>query len=105
MAQFTVHRNKNLRTAALYPYLIDIQNDLLDDLRTRVVVPVGKAADFGKSPLKRLMPVIVIAGEHYVLMTPLMAGIAQAELGDVIADVGEYRSEIVGAVDFLVSGV
>ncbi len=105
MAQFTVHRNKNSRTAELYPYLVDIQNGLLEDLKTRVVIPVEKVADFVGKPLERLMPVIVIAGERYVLMTPLMAGIARGELGEAVAELGEYRNEILGAMDFLVSGV
>jgi toxin CcdB len=40
MAQFTVYRNKNPQTRSTVPFLLDIQNDLLDDLETRVVVPL-----------------------------------------------------------------
>lgn len=105
MAQFTVHRNKNPKTAERYPYLIDIQNDLFDDLRTRVVIPAMRADAFGGVPLKKLMPVVTIENKRYLLLVPQLAGIARAELGELIAELGEYRGEIVGALDFLVSGV
>jgi len=32
MAQFTVYRNKNPRSKATFPLLVDVQSDLLDDL-------------------------------------------------------------------------
>lgn len=105
MAQFAVHRNRNARTAGRYPYLVDIQNDLLDDLRTRVVIPVERVSDPGKKPLARLTPVIAIAGETFMLMTPLMAGIAKDELGEIIAEVHDYRDVVLDAVDFLFLGV
>ncbi len=47
MAQFTVCRNKNPQTSSAVPFLLDIQNDLLDDLETRVVVfEIIAAVDF-----------------------------------------------------------
>ena len=44
MTQFTVYRNKNPRSRATFPYLLDVQSDLLDGLQTRVVIPLTKAA-------------------------------------------------------------
>lgn len=105
MPQFAVHRNRNARTAGLYPYLLDIQNDLFDELKTRLVIPLHRVVDLARKPLDRLMPVITVEGEQYAVMTPLMAGIAQSELGEIVGDASEHRSEIVGAVDFLVVGV
>lgn len=97
--------NKNPKTARQYPYLVDIQNDLFDDLHTRVVIPVMRIAAFGKKPLRNLMPIVTIEGERCLLLVPQLAGIAKAGLGEKIADLGAYRNEIVGALDFLVSGV
>jgi toxin CcdB len=47
MAQFTVHQNKNPHTRSSIPFLLDIQNDLLRDLETRVVVPLRPARPRG----------------------------------------------------------
>lgn len=105
MPQFAVHRNRNATTAGLYPYLLDIQNDLLDDLKTRLVAPLHRVANLTRKPLDRLMPVITVEGERYAVMTPLMAGIASSELGEIVGDASEHRREIVGAVDFLMVGV
>jgi toxin CcdB len=40
MAQLCVYKNPNPRTRAQYPYLLDIQNDLLSELRTTIVIPL-----------------------------------------------------------------
>jgi toxin CcdB len=42
MGQFTVYENKNPRTKKAYPYLLDIQADLLEELRTTAVIPLCK---------------------------------------------------------------
>lgn len=39
MAQFKVYENPNDATRQTYPYLMDIQSNLLDELRTTVVIP------------------------------------------------------------------
>ncbi len=42
MGQFTVYRNKNPRTKSAFPLLVDVQSDVLEDLHTRVVIPLTK---------------------------------------------------------------
>lgn len=41
MAQFDIHLNDDTATCTRFPYLLDIQVDLLSDLPTRLVVPPG----------------------------------------------------------------
>ena len=43
MAQFKVYENPNDATRQTYPYLLDIQSNLLDELRTTVVIPLSPA--------------------------------------------------------------
>lgn len=105
MAAFAVHRNRDPRTAATYPYLVDIQNDLFDDLQTRVVIPAMRAESWGRLPLNRLMPLVMIEDAACLLMTPQLAGVARAVLGEYVADLTAERNDIIGAVDFLMSGV
>ena len=78
MAQFTVCRNKNPQTRSAVPFLLDVQNGLLADLETRVVVPL--------CPLS-------------------LAGIPKSELGVPVTRVEQYRFEIIAAIDFLLTGI
>jgi toxin CcdB len=52
MTQFTAYKNKNPRSKVTYPLLLDVQADLLDDLQTRIVIPLTKAPSLTKSPLR-----------------------------------------------------
>jgi toxin CcdB len=40
MPQFHLYKNLNKATQKTYPYLLDIQSNLLSDIRTTVVVPL-----------------------------------------------------------------
>lgn len=105
MAQFTVCRNKNPQTRSAVPFLLDVQNELLDDLETRVVVPLCPISSMKGKALRTLMPVLDIEGDHFVMLTPQMAGIPKSELGAPVVRVEHYRFEIIAAIDFLVTGI
>ena len=77
MAQFSVHRNANPESSAAYPYLLDIQSDLIADLGTRVVAPLARATAMQGKAIKTLMPVFTIDGERFVMVTPQLAGVAK----------------------------
>jgi toxin CcdB len=102
--QFTVFRNKNARTRATYPLLVDVQSDLLEDLETRVVIPLTRLATLTKKPMAVLTPIVAFEGEDYVLLTPQLAGVARTELGTAVGSLANERQAIVAAVDFLVLG-
>jgi toxin CcdB len=105
MSQFTVHKNKNPKSKSAFPYLLDVQSDLLADLQTRVVVPLAKLTALRKKPMKDLTPVVDIDGGKYLLLVPQLAGIAANELGPAVSNVSSHRDEIVAALDFLITGV
>lgn len=104
MAQFTVYRNKSARSKAAFPLLLDVQSDLLEPLRTRVVVPLTRVAGFVKKPVTHLTPTVEFDGERYVLMTPQLAGISRKDLGPAVGSLAGQRSTILAAIDFLVTG-
>src|SRR3546814_17773350 len=54
-------------------FLLDCQSDLLDDLVTRVVVPLMPAAGF--DPVPRLNPVLTVNEETLVMATQLIFAI------------------------------
>ena len=103
MAQFDVHSNANKAAREEFPYLLEVQADLLSGLRSRVVVPLMRAGLI-KSPLTRLNPTFTIEGKRVVMATPQLAGVPLSALGPRIAHLGERRAEIVGAIDLLLTG-
>ena len=103
MAQFIVYRNKNARTKPIFPFLVDVQSDLLEDLQTRVVIPLSKAAALTKKPVSRIMPILPFDGDAYVLITPELAGVIRTDLGPAAGSLAERRDTILAAMDFLLT--
>ena len=104
MAQFTVYQNDNEESQTSYPYLLNIQSDLLESLNTRVVIPMSAVSALGGKPINNLTPKFDIEGQSFILLTPQIAGIQLTELGSAVTDLSENRFEIISAIDFLISG-
>lgn len=103
MAQFTLYRNPNRQTQDRYPFLLDIQSDFLDALKTRLVIPAIKLA--GQKPITRLNPVFEYEQLQYLLLVQEMAAIPSNNLGDKVIELEALRGEILAAVDLLVTGI
>lgn len=78
MAQFTLYRNTNRQTQTRYPFLLDVQNDFLDVLKTRLVIPAIKLAE--QKPITRLNPVFEYEQQQYLLAVQEMPPSRQATL-------------------------
>ena len=105
MAQFTVYQNKNKATQVTYPFLLNIQNDLLASMQTCVVVPLIPVKAMAHQPMSKLTPVLLVQGQDYCMMTPQLAGIHKRELGAEIETLTAHQNDIIAAIDFLLSGV
>ena len=105
MAQFAVHRNPNPVTRSAIPLLLDVQNDLLEDLGTRVVIPLYKAAAEQDEAIERLTPIVEVEGTSYIAMSSELAGIPRKSLGAQVADLAHRRNDILAALDFLFTGI
>ena len=103
MARFDVRANINRATRARVPYLVELQADMLSALDTCLVVPLVPAAEFGPAAT-RLNPGFRIGKRNLVLDTALMAGIRRKLLGEKVGSLADRSMDILGAVDFLVSG-
>jgi toxin CcdB len=104
--QFAVHRNRNAATKARFPFLLDVQSGLLEELGTRVVIPLTPASAATKrGTLQTLTPLCTVEGKPHVLMTPQLAGIAAKELGPPVADLSHDRQAIIAALDLLFTGI
>jgi toxin CcdB len=84
-------------------YLLDVQTNLIDQLRTRVIVPLLPTAS-APPPIGRLNPVFEIAGRKVVMATPLLAAVPLGELGEARANLAAHHEAIVAALDMLFQG-
>ena len=100
MAQFDVYTNPNDETNDRIPYLLDIQHDILNDLSTRMVIPLITTT----KPIQHLTPSFEVEGETVYLMTSEMAGVPLRVLGKRVISLEQARQEIIHAVDFLITG-
>lgn len=103
MAQFDVYINPNPETKQSIPYLLDVQADLLDNLTTRVVVPLITVSAMGKAA-KYLNPQFKIKRTSVVMSTAELAGVNLHFLGEKVCSLKEQRNEIIAALDFLFTG-
>jgi toxin CcdB len=105
MAQFSVYHNKNAQTKKAYPLLLEIQSNLLSELVTTVVIPLAKYEEGKSKVLTRLTPVFRFDDQDYLMLTPQLAGIQRKELGKLAYELADSKTEIISAIDFLISGV
>ncbi len=105
MRQFDVYANPSRTTRKAYPFIVDIQSDIISDIATRIVVPLGRKADFKSEELKRLTPTIEYEGEELLLLVPQVASIPAKVLKTPIGSLSHLRDEIVSALDFAITGI
>jgi toxin CcdB len=104
MAQFDVHLNPNSATNTAIPYYLNVQAELLDSLNTRVIVPLVREDETGKS-VKGLHLKFKVKGETVVMSTAELAGLPVRALGEKVASLNSKRDEIIAALDLLLTGI
>lgn len=105
MTQFCVYKNPSKHTSKSFPYLIDIQSNLLADLTTRIVIPLSRQALLRNQTLTRLTPVVTYNGDDYLLMTPQISSLPANVLSKPIGTLAQMRDDIIAAIDFSIAGV
>ena len=105
MPQFHLYKNSNKATQKTYPFLLDIQSNLLSDIRTTVVVPLMPERIAGPHTISKLNPMVRIKNEQFAVMTQNLAGIDRKILGDPVGDLTHYRSDVFAAIDFVLTGI
>ena len=102
MAQFDVFRHPKSKR---YPYLLDLQADLLCDLATRIVAPVMPVTRLRGKPIGTLNPVIPVDGEPHIIVFQELAAFPASELRDAVASLRARRGELIAAIDLLFTGI
>lgn len=100
MAQFDVYENINKSSRDDIPYLLNIQNDILKDLSTIVVVPLV----INIKGAKILNPKFEINDIQVTMSTSELSSVSISNIGNKICSLKNERNEIINAVDFLITG-
>ena len=101
--QCDVHTNPD-DVVGCMPYLLDVQANLVSNFATRIVVPLVRAASFGRRA-DLLHPVFVVEGAEVVMATHLLAAVRRSAIGARVASLVDHRAAIIGAIDVLSSVV
>lgn len=100
MARFDVFRHPDAALRKFTPYLVDIQNDYINSMDTRVVLPLRVAKMFGP-PMRDLNPSFDVDGTAVVLDTPAIAAFPAAELRQPVLSLRPQSDVIISALDTL----
>ena len=85
------------------PYVVDLQNNLLADLSTRLVAPLQRRATVNSAEvIDELMPAVTIDGEEFVVFTQEAAAYPVKGLAHTVADLTRQSSVLINALDRLV---
>ena len=104
MAQFRIYRNLSSGASRGIPFLLDVQTDLLQGLATRLVVPLYRRSAYTGSLMAGLMPTFELGGEPCIAVLPEMAAVSAKCLGAEVADAAARCSDLLSALDLLISG-
>jgi len=97
MATFDLYRNDR-------GYLLDVQSDLLDGLNTVLVVPL-MPLDVAPIPVRRLNPILEVAGDRYSMVTQFMAATPTRALGHPVGNLKlSSYDQIKAALDMIFLG-
>ena len=105
MSQFSVYENKDKATKKTYPYFLNVQNDLLDELNSRVVIPFSTPGSIKQKKEKKLCPIIQVKGNDFVLLTHQITTVPKLFLSSKVDQVDSFRTEIISAIDLLFTGI
>ena len=105
MAQFDVYPNPSSKTRKIFPFIVDIQNPLISEIATRIVVPLGNLEYFRNEKMDLLTPQVEYEGKQLILLIPQIAAMPSKSLRNPIGSVAHMRDEIISALDFAITGV
>jgi toxin CcdB len=103
MARFDVYENPDLTERELIPYLLDIQNDYLYGLTTRLVAPLW-SSDKLPHPLTDLNPEFNVSGQSVTMDTSALGSIPFRLLRAPVANLQAFQLTIQNALDALFGG-
>ena len=105
MAQFDVYENSSKQTQKAYPYILNMQHPLIEDIATRIVVPLGNANLLKNEELKGLTPKVEFEGNELLVLIPQITSMPTKSLRKPIGTLAHLRDEIISALDLAIIGI
>jgi toxin CcdB len=84
-------------------YVLDVQADLLNDLQTRVVVPLIPV-NSGFRPIAEINPVFELAGAPHILMAQSIGSVPARALRRPAMSLAAHHDTVTRALDVLLLG-
>jgi len=100
MARFDVFANPDRAERRLTPYFLDVQNDYISGLHTRVVIPLRHESAFGPRA-RDLHPLLTVGADRVVADTAALGAVPTADLRQPVTQLREARADIQSALDTL----
>lgn len=100
MARFDVCKLNNSNEILI----VKVQADILNELKTCVVIPLIPLKKMAKEDMPRLKPVISFKNKDYLLNTTDLTVVRILQIGDVIGSLEDQRHIVIDAMDFLFQG-
>jgi len=105
MPQFDIYANPNKKSRSAYPFIIDIQSNLIDELTTRIVAPLALYKKFKDEELKKLTPRVSYKEQELIILIPQITSMPANLLKEPVGTLVHLRDEIVAALDFAITGI
>jgi toxin CcdB len=105
MAQFDVYTNPTAASRDGYPYLVVLQSDQLDQLTTRLVMPLQRLKRAPGAMPRRLAQTVQIEGEPLHPAAQLCAALPAWLLRKPVATLAAEQGVLRDALEAAISGV
>jgi toxin CcdB len=104
MSQYDVYANPNKANSTQFPYVVDVQSDLLDVLATRLVMPLTANKANIKMP-PRLYPSLQLTAGTFYPVPQLTSPMLAKQLKQPVGSLWHQSSQIISALDAVTSGI
>lgn len=101
--QFDIFANPDPSESAVRPYLVNLQANILSELRSIIVAPLVAHDDMQGA--QRLNPLVSISDQQYWLATHELFALDRRALRDRIGSVEKDRDAIIAALDLIFTGI
>lgn len=105
MAQFDVYENSSKISKKAYPYILDIQCSLIDNITTRIVAPLALYSKFKDEEIKGLTPKVSFENKDLLILIPQLASMPSKSLKNPVGTLSHLRDEIISALDLAITGI
>ncbi len=99
--QFDVYENLDAMSNEGFPYFLDVQHSFHEGLQTRLLIPLSTQIS---SRMNGLEPIVVVKGRKLAAIVPEMVTLPTEALGKKVDNLSANSSDIINAIDFLITG-